>query len=44
MASVANGVCNQCYVSITSQNKVLINGGKVLFCSSCGRMLYTEDK
>ncbi|HWL08556.1 MAG TPA: hypothetical protein VNQ76_09135 [Planctomicrobium sp.] len=44
MASSENGVCNQCFVSLTSQNKVQLNSGKLMFCSVCGRLLYPVDK
>lgn len=40
LASAENGVCNNCFVAITAQAKVLLNSGKTLFCSSCGRLLY----
>jgi len=43
MASSQNGVCNQCYVNLTSQNKVQLNSGTLLFCSVCGRLLYPPE-
>ncbi|SFI16777.1 zinc ribbon domain-containing protein [Planctomicrobium piriforme] len=44
LASSENGMCNQCYVGITPQNRVLLNSGKLLFCSVCGRLLYPFDR
>jgi predicted nucleic acid-binding Zn-ribbon protein len=41
MAAVESGVCTGCYLALTSQQKVLLNSGKILFCNSCGRMLYS---
>jgi len=43
LASCKNGVCNQCFVNLTQQNKVLLNSGKTLFCSVCGRLLYPAE-
>jgi len=43
MASSRNGVCNQCFVNLTSQNKVQLNSGMLLFCSVCGRLLYPAE-
>ena len=43
MAECSNGVCTNCFVQMTPQSKVLLNSGKVLFCGSCGRLLYQAD-
>lgn len=43
LASSLNGVCNQCFVTLTAQNKVQLNSGKLMFCSVCGRLLYPAD-
>src|SRR5690606_30583414 len=43
LASSRNGVCNQCFVNLTSQNKVQLNSGMVMFCSVCGRLLYPAE-
>jgi len=43
MASTQNGVCNQCFVNLTSQNKVQLNSGMLMFCSVCGRLLYPAE-
>lgn len=40
MAPVENGVCTGCYVALRPQQRVQLNGGGLLFCSSCGRLLY----
>lgn len=43
LSSAENGVCNNCFVALTAQNRVLLNSGKTLFCSSCGRLLYHSE-
>ncbi len=43
MAESENGVCNNCFVSLTPQAKVMLNSGKTLFCGSCGRFLYQGE-
>ena len=40
MASIDNGMCTHCYVSLTPQIAVQIGGGQPTFCSSCDRLLY----
>ena len=40
MAPVEDGVCRNCHVHLTPQSCVLLNAGKVVFCGSCGRLLY----
>lgn len=40
MAPVENGVCTGCYVALRPQQRVQLNSGVILFCSSCGRLLY----
>lgn len=40
LAPVEGGVCSNCYVQVTPQYRVLLNSGKVVFCGSCGRLLY----
>ena len=40
MASIDNGMCTHCYVSLTPQIAVQIGGGVPTFCSSCDRLLY----
>ena len=43
MAAVSNSVCSNCYVSITPQMLVQLNTHHVIFCNTCGRMLYIDD-
>jgi predicted nucleic acid-binding Zn-ribbon protein len=40
LASADRGMCNSCYVSLTTQQVQVCRSGEILFCSSCGRMLY----
>jgi len=40
MAESSNGVCMNCFVQLTPQKKVLLNSGNLLYCGSCGRLLY----
>lgn len=40
MAESSSGVCMNCFVKLTPQKKVLLNSGKLLYCGSCGRLLY----
>jgi len=38
------GACSGCYVSVTTQSvNELINGGHLLFCKTCGRILYLPE-
>ena len=44
MASVEDGVCNGCFVQVTTQcMNELINGQKMTFCKVCGRLLYLAE-
>jgi predicted nucleic acid-binding Zn-ribbon protein len=44
MAAVEGGACHGCYVSVTAQMiNELINGGSLIFCKTCGRILYLEE-
>jgi predicted nucleic acid-binding Zn-ribbon protein len=40
MASVEENACSNCRVTITSQHRMQLRMGEVIFCSSCGRLLY----
>jgi uncharacterized protein len=40
LAPVENNVCSLCYVQVTPQSRVLLRSGHVIFCGSCGRLLY----
>jgi predicted nucleic acid-binding Zn-ribbon protein len=45
MAPVENGACHGCYVSVTSQMvNDLINGHELVFCKTCGRILYLAEE
>jgi predicted nucleic acid-binding Zn-ribbon protein len=46
LASVEGGACSGCFVSVTAQAmNELIHGEKLIYCLTCGRMLYlTEDE
>lgn len=35
-----SGVCTNCFVALTAQQKVVVTTGQFLFCSTCGRLLY----
>ena len=40
LASAENRMCNSCYVPLTSQQFVQVESKELIFCSSCGRLLY----
>ncbi len=42
MASTDNGMCTHCFVSLTPQLQVQVDGGAPTFCSSCDRLLYSS--
>jgi len=45
MATVEGGACTGCFVSVTPQMvNELINGGKLIFCKTCGRILYLAEE
>jgi predicted nucleic acid-binding Zn-ribbon protein len=35
-----SGVCTNCFVALTAQQKVQVGSGQFFFCASCGRLLY----
>ena len=44
MAPLEHNACTGCFVSVTTQMlNELINGGKIIFCKTCGRILYLEE-
>lgn len=43
MAESSDGVCTNCFVQLTPQKKVLLNSGNLLYCGSCGRLLYLGE-
>ena len=45
MAQVEDGACHGCYVAITPQmHNELINGHALVFCKTCGRILYLAEQ
>ena len=45
MAAVEGGACTGCFVSVTSQMlNELINAERMVFCQTCGRILYLPDE
>lgn len=44
LAAVENKSCSNCFVKLTQQMIVEMNAGKLLFCKSCGRLLYMPSK
>lgn len=40
LTEVDNDACTSCYAIIAPQEKVQLNMGKVMFCRSCGRIMY----
>lgn len=44
MASVEENACSHCRVTITSQHRMELRLGEIIFCSSCGRLLYQPMK
>ena len=45
LAPVEGGACSGCFVSVTSQMlNELINGGHLVFCKTCGRILYMAEE
>ena len=45
MAAVEESACSGCYVSVTAQMmNELINGAHMVFCKTCGRILYLPDE
>jgi len=44
MASInAKAICSNCYVSLTPQAHVQVKTGDVMFCTNCGRLIYSEE-
>ncbi len=45
MAAVEGSACTGCFVSVTAQMmNDLINGGHLVICKTCGRLLYLADE
>ena len=43
LASVENNACTSCNVVMSPQSRVELNSGKIIFCRTCGRLLYLAD-
>lgn len=43
LAIVAGKYCSSCNVLISPQLRVELNSGRLVFCKSCGRLLYLEE-
>lgn len=43
LAEVNNKVCSSCYVQLPPQTLVVLKSGQLLFCKTCGRLLYPGD-
>ncbi len=44
LAEVEGTTCNSCYVSLPAQMVMQVRDGQVLFCKTCGRLLYMVSK
>ncbi|WP_237225708.1 zinc ribbon domain-containing protein [Rubinisphaera sp. JC750] len=42
MALASNGACNNCFLQLTPQQRILIKSDNFLFCTNCGSLLYLE--
>jgi uncharacterized protein len=42
LATVENGVCTSCYVTLSPQQNVDLRTGKIMFCRSCGKLIYLK--
>jgi len=44
LSPVENSTCTSCYVRLTPQNAVSIASGTIMFCRTCGRLLYPRTE
>lgn len=44
LSPVENATCTSCYVRLTPQNAVSIESGTIMFCRTCGRLLYPRKE
>ena len=44
LAAVENDACTSCYSVISPQERVQLNTHKILFCRSCGRVMYRSGR
>lgn len=43
LAPLDANACSECFVELSPQNIVEVRTGKLVFCKSCGRILYSAD-
>ena len=43
LAAAEGGVCSACYIELSPQMRVELNSDKLVFCRSCGRLLYLPE-
>ena len=43
LTPVENKACTSCYAILSPNSVVELNTGKIVFCPSCGRLLYNAD-
>lgn len=43
LAPLDSNACSECFVELSPQNIVEVRTAKIVFCKSCGRILYSED-
>jgi predicted nucleic acid-binding Zn-ribbon protein len=43
LAEVEGNTCNSCYVSLPPQMVMQVRSGQVMFCKTCGRLLYMHQ-
>jgi uncharacterized protein len=43
LASVENRACTACHAILSPQDNLNVKTGKLIFCRSCGRLLYPPD-
>lgn len=43
LVECSSGMCENCFVQLTPQQRVHVNSSKVAFCNTCGRLLYQAD-
>lgn len=44
LAEVDGSICTSCYVGLPPQTVVVLNSGAVVFCKTCGRLLYPRSE
>jgi len=44
LAEVEGDICSACYVTIPPQLLVFLRSGQIMFCKTCGRLLYARSR